>query len=171
MAISESIFLTGFMGAGKSTVGRQLALRLGCPFVDLDCLIEETAGQTITEIFSKQGESYFRQLETKTLTGIPTQKPCVYATGGGIVMSENNRRLMHLNGRIVYLNAEWQTLQSRLSGSRDRPLLSPERDRSSVRKLFEKRIPAYEDADLVVTTDNKSVDEVVSEILKELSRF
>ena len=77
MPLSAHIFLTGFMGAGKSTVGRELAVQLGCPFVDLDGLIEEASGQTIPELFSMHGESFFRQLETKTLTGLPADQACV----------------------------------------------------------------------------------------------
>ena len=168
--LAGRIFLTGFMGAGKSTVGRELARRLGCPFIDLDRLIEETAGTTIAEIFSTHGENYFRQLETNTLTGLPSAEACVYATGGGIFMSEDNRRFMRSTGRVVYLRAEWQTLKSRLAGSRDRPLLSAEDDWSSVKNLYTMRTPAYADADLVVSTDDKSVEQVAAEIFKELSR-
>jgi len=167
---SDRLFLTGFMGAGKSTVGQQLAERLGCHFVDLDKLIEERAGKTITEIFADDGESHFRQLESEALFSLPVDRPGVYSTGGGIVTSPQNREFMQAAGRIVYLRAEWKTLQERLSGSTDRPLASPEKDWSTIRDLLESRIVNYEVADMIVDTDGKSVDWIVSYILETLNR-
>jgi len=162
------IFLTGFMGAGKSTVGRRLAECIGCEFADTDACIEEQAGKSIPRIFAEDGEAAFRQMETAVLRTLPAKKNIIYATGGGIVTSDINRSLLAEAGTVVYLRADWATLASRLADASGRPLLASAEGRAAARDLFESRIPSYETADLVVDTDNRSVEDIVELILAAL---
>ncbi len=111
---SENIFLTGFMGAGKSTVGRLLAELLQCRFIDLDEMIVAREQRSITAIFSVDGESYFRDIETAILQEIDVRQATVYATGGGIILREENRRTMRLLGWTIYLQTSWSTIRKRL---------------------------------------------------------
>jgi shikimate kinase len=150
---SNRIFLTGFMGAGKSTIGKLLANLLMCPFVDIDELIVRQEGRTIAEIFTADGEDTFRDCETKALKSLCQQPPAVYATGGGIVLRAENRREMKNHGRIVYLKADWPTLMNRLQQSVGRPLVDPEKGWDVPRTLWLERLPFYEEADIVVDTD------------------
>ena len=164
----RNIFLVGFMGAGKTTVGRILAQKLGYIYIDADMLIEERAGRTITEIFSEKGEEYFRDLETETLKSLSDKEKQVIATGGGAVMSEENRNLMESGGVTVYLKAPAHVIWDRVKDSKSRPLLQVEDPFGTIEKLLEKRIPAYERADLTVDTESLSAEEVASEIIGKL---
>lgn len=143
------IFLTGFMAAGKTTVGRELAALLAAPFVDLDREIEERAGASVAGIFARDGEAAFRHLERRELARITARvdDPLVVATGGGTVGDEENRRLMTENGRIVWLDPDFEVLSARLSGAAagERPLF---RDRDQARRLFERRRGDYRHADV-----------------------
>ena len=164
----ENIFLTGFMGAGKSTVGILLAGILDCPFVDLDVVIIESEQRSIAEIFATESEHYFRNCETTLLKELATDPARVYATGGGIVAREDNRREMRRLGLIVYLKTEWRTLESRLQKSSGRPLVNTENDLTEVKNLWEKRLPFYTDADLTVATDELTPSQVAQKIKMEL---
>lgn len=114
----RNIFLTGFMGAGKSTIGRRLARRLGYRFADLDELIAAREGRSIAEIFAAQGEAYFRDCEAAVLAEQTTADQVVFATGGGIVGRAENRAMMRQLGSVVYLRAAWSTLEQRLAKGR-----------------------------------------------------
>jgi shikimate kinase len=166
--LKENVFLTGFMGAGKSTVGNLLAGLLSCPFVDLDEKIVEFENHTIAEIFAVEGESYFRDCETRVLKALAQEPATVYATGGGLVVRDENRREMRRLGQSVYLKAGWQTLEKRLRKSTGRPLVNTENDWSEVKTLWEKRQPFYNDADLVVATDELTPLQVAQKITMEL---
>lgn len=166
--MSENIFLTGFMGAGKSTVGRKLARRLGYRFADLDQLIVAREGRSIPEIFAAQGEVYFRDCETAVLAEQGAAKDTVFATGGGIVARAENRFLMKQAGLVVYLRAGWQTLERRLSRGSGRPLADPTKGWESIRRLWESRLPWYEEADVIIDTDHERVDAVVRDIITRL---
>jgi shikimate kinase len=159
-----NIFLTGFMGAGKSTVGELLAARLNTPFLDLDAMIVQRENRTIAEIFATDGEGYFRDCETSTLKALRQQAIAVYATGGGIVERDENRRDMKAIGRILYLKTGWPTLRTRLQQSVDRPLIDPERGWHDVKALWTRRQVFYEDADLIVETDGLTPLEVTEKI-------
>jgi shikimate kinase len=161
----KAIVLVGFMGAGKSTVGRVLAKLSGVPLVDLDALIVQQQGCTIPEIFAGQGEGAFRHYETEALRTLKRAEPIVLATGGGIVGCQENWQLMRSLGLIIYLRASWETLRARLVGSTDRPLASAGRSESDIKNLLQQRLPLYEQADLVIDTDGREVDDVVQEIL------
>ena len=165
---SINIFLTGFMGTGKSTVGKLLADLLQCPFVDLDDIIVQRESHTITEIFAADGESYFRDCETEILKALRQQPCAVYATGGGIVERDENRHVMKNFGRIVYLKTCWPILKARLQQSVDRPLVDPAHGWDDVRELWIKRQSFYEDADFVVETDGLTPLAVAERIVSVL---
>jgi shikimate kinase len=143
------IFLTGFMGSGKSTVGRRLAERLGAPFIDLDEEIERRAGMTVREIFERHGELAFRQMEHEALRATLELPDVVVATGGGTMVFERNFRLIQAGGLSVWLNPPFATIAARIGtlGKRDRPLFQDERQALA---LYRERLPAYQRADLTV---------------------
>jgi len=143
------IYLTGFMGSGKSTVGRLLAERLGMPFIDLDAEIEQRAGITVREIFERHGEPVFRRLEQEALRATEEMPDAVVATGGGTMVFEGNLRWIQANGLSVWLNPPFATIASRVGGlgKRDRPLF---RDEMQALALYRERLPAYQRADLTV---------------------
>jgi shikimate kinase len=143
------IYLTGFMGSGKTTVGRRLAAALGVPFVDLDQEIELRAGQTVRLIFERLGEPAFRQMEAEALRGTLALPDVVVATGGGTMAFEGNARLIRSNGLSVWLNPPFATIASRIGGlgKADRPLF---KDEVQALALYRERLPAYRRADLTV---------------------
>lgn len=163
-----NIFLTGFMAAGKSTVGAVLARQLGYRFVDLDRQIAAREGQAIPAIFAEHGEDYFRDCEAAVLAGQALAEQTVFATGGGIVSRAGNRALMRRFGKVVYLRATWPTLEHRLSLGSGRPLADPQKGVDAIRGLWESRQPWYEEADLVIDTDHRQVEDVVVEIVTRL---
>jgi shikimate kinase len=143
------IYLTGFMGSGKSTVGRRLAERLGLPFVDLDGEIEGRAGMTVREIFERHGEAVFRRMENEALRATLEIPDVVVATGGGTMVFESNFRLIQAGGLSVWLNPPFAAIVARVGalGKRDRPLF---RDETQALALYRERLPAYKRADLTV---------------------
>jgi shikimate kinase len=143
------IYLTGFMGSGKTTVGRLLGARLGAPFVDLDVEIERRAGMTVREIFERLGEPAFRGMESEALRGILNLPDVVVATGGGTMTIEGNARLIGSSGLSVWLNPPFATIAARIGGvgKADRPLF---KDEVQALALYRERLPAYRRADLTV---------------------
>ena len=161
------LFLIGFMGAGKSTVGRSLASRLGLPFYDLDTLIEERSGQTIQEIFAAAGESAFRRLETEILRQIVSEGPGVIATGGGTFTLAENREIIQANGVSIWLDGPTDHIIERGGLGEHRPLWQGE---EKARELLERRLPAYRQADLRFDL-RESTPEKAAEHLAELLRL
>lgn len=160
-----SIFLIGFMGCGKTTVGRRLAERLGWMFVDVDSLIVEAEGRTIAEIFADGGETAFRAAESQVLAEVVSAENTVVATGGGLFSNPDNRRLLaEAGGWSVFLDVDWPVLETRL-GPQDssRPMLgSP----AEARRLFDRRLSDYSQADAIVrVNENESPDDVVEAII------
>jgi len=155
------IFLVGFMGAGKSTVGVSLALKLDWPFIDLDKEIEKSFGGPIHQIFKSRGEPFFRQLETEALKEVDRFPNCVVALGGGAFIEEKNRSLIKQLGFSVFLNLPLETVLQRCPIDDNRPLLQ---DRSSIKNLYFKRLPIYGETDLEIDA-SLSPDEIVDNIL------
>lgn len=165
--------LTGFMGAGKSSVGRILAKRLGWSFLDLDEQIQRDTGATIREIFEKQGEEAFRELEARAVALVPFLNNFVIATGGGAVLREENRAHLSRSGFVVNLYASADAILSRLSPAhlRERPLIAgktPEETRAAVEKLLAEREPFYAQADFRLDTTALAPEEAAAEILRRL---
>lgn len=157
------------MGAGKSTVGRFLAERLGYEFVDSDHEIEARTGVTIPMIFDIEGEEGFRQREETAIDDLTQRQNIVLATGGGAVLREANRRNLRTRGFVIYLRSSVESLVQRTKNDRNRPLLQTDDPEKVLRELLEKRDPLYmEVADLVVETQQVSIFRVVKQIQEEL---
>jgi shikimate kinase len=165
----KNIFLVGFMGAGKSTVGKILAEKTGYSFYDADQYIEEKAGTTITQIFAEHGEPYFRDLESEATQELAKNENQVIATGGGVVQRDRNWDAMKENGVTVYLKASVETIWERIKDDTTRPLLQVENPVETARELLNKRTPMYEKADIIVLTDNLSLEQAADEILSLLN--
>ena len=147
-----------------------LADLLKCSFADLDEIIVQREGRSITEMFALDGEGYFRDCETAILNELPQQQEAaVYSTGGGLVIREENRRQMRRLGYIVYLKASWPTLMVRLQNSVDRPLVTPKRDWDTLKDLWTRRQAFYADADIVVDADGLSPMQIAQNIVAGLT--
>jgi shikimate kinase len=164
----RNIVLVGFMGAGKSSVGMELARLTGLRLVDLDRLIVDRRGRPIKDIFAAEGEGAFRGYETEALRSIADAVGLVVATGGGVVGRPANWELMRRMGPVIYLRAPWPVLRSRIAGCRERPLAAPDRGENQVERLLRQRQPLYEQADLIVDTDHKTIPEIAEEIRLEI---
>ena len=171
MSSPDNIFLIGLMGAGKSTIGRQLARRLGKEFRDSDGEIEKRTGVNIDVIFDIEGEPGFRRRETEMLRELTAVCGIVLATGGGAVLAPENQVLLKDNGFIIYLKATAEHLAGRLRLDRRRPLLQSGDKLTKIRELLERREPVYQElADLVIETNERSIYRVVSEISKKVKQ-
>lgn len=158
------IYLLGFMGSGKSTVGDLLARALGWPLIDLDTVIEAGQGLSIREIFENSGELFFRQVERAALTEASKAEPAVIALGGGTFAQPPNVDLIQESGGVtVWLDCPPQVLRARCEGMENRPLF---RDEQSFAKLFADRLAYYRLADFRVSTDGRKPEDVVEEILR-----
>jgi len=166
------LILTGFMGSGKTSVGKALAKRLGYTFLDLDAEIVATAGCSINEIFARDSEQSFRTLESSQLELIlSASEGSVVATGGGAVLSAQNRALMRSRGVVINLKVTLEQVLLRLKGCRDRPLLAGGDAAKRATTLMDEREQFYADADIRIDTDGKSVEDVATEILCRLKGF
>jgi shikimate kinase len=168
--MKTNIALIGFMGAGKSAVGRALAAKLNMAFIDLDSLIEEKAGRSIAEIFARDGEPAFRRLEAETTAQVAGRENSVIACGGGIVLQQNNIDLMRKSSLIIYLTAEPAILLRRVLNSRERrPLLEVADPASAIDGLLKYRGPLYEKAaDVIIDTSQMDISGTVGRISEEL---
>ena len=167
-----AIVLTGFMGTGKSEVGRRLARRLGRPFVDTDHLVETRAGKTVAAIFAEDGEPAFRAFEREAVAAATAQKDAVIAVGGGAVFDETNIARLRDVGVLVCLTAEAETILRRVGDTAKRPLLAGDDPRGAIERLLAARGPLYAAvADVTVDTTGRGVDDVVVEIREWVGRF
>ena len=157
------------MGAGKTTIGKQLGKRIKTNVMDTDQHIERLLGQRITQIFSQHGESYFRELETNTLKTLPTEN-IIITTGGGIITNDTNVKWMKEKGTIVYLHADFLDLMKRLEGDSTRPLLQ-QKSLDEIKNIYDERLPQYYKADIIIDTSNKSVLEVIDEIVHQIKHL
>ena len=166
------LILTGFMGSGKSSVGKIVADLLSYRFIDLDAEIVATAGCSINDIFARDGEQAFRTLESSCLEQIlASGEGSVVATGGGAVISAQNRTLMRSRGIVINLKVTLEQVLARLNGCGDRPLLAGEDAEERATTLMNGREQFYADADIRIDTDGKSVEDVAAEILYRLKGF
>jgi shikimate kinase len=166
----DNIYLVGFMGTGKSSVGRELAKREKWEFIDLDELIEKREKRSIAEIFAKQKEPYFRQLEKQILKETSGRNNCVVACGGGIVMDKDNIDLMKKTGIMVCLAASPEVILKRTSQARHRPLLEVENHKERIKLLLNARAPYYALADSTIDTSRISVGGVTDKIIQLIAK-
>ena len=162
----ETIILIGFMGAGKTSIGRRFSEKNNMDFIDIDNLIEEKAGIMISDIFRIHGEDYFRKYETKVLSELlEIKENRVISVGGGLPMQEENRNILRQLGTIIYLEVTKETILDRIGRDMSRPLLMGEDREEKVSSLLEERDPTYRElADFTVVTDMRSFYEIIEEI-------
>lgn len=159
------LILIGFMGSGKTTVGHLLAKKLGLELVEMDKLIVKKAGKSINQIFRDEGEAKFRQLETQIAKDLEKMENVVISTGGGVVTNKINIDNLRKNGKIIFLKTSFLEIKKRLTNVKDRPLF---KNIESAKKLFDFRKKLYEQyTDLIVDTDEKSVEEITYEIISK----
>lgn len=163
----NNIILIGFMGSGKTSVGKQLAKKLKYTFCDTDQLIEKENKTSVQDIFATNGEEYFRKLETTTIRELyGSMTKTILSTGGGLPITEGNGQLLRRLGYVIYLKASKETLLKRLQGDTSRPLLVGDHVEERVENLLRLRTPLYEKvAHLTVTTDQKKFYEIIDEII------
>ena len=165
MTRSQSVFLVGPMGAGKSTIGRLLSAELKLEFIDSDKVIEERCGANIPWIFDMEGEAGFREREEQAIDELTRLSGIVLATGGGVVMREANRRHLASRGIVVYLCTSVEQQLARTAKDRNRPLLQTEDPERILRELFARRDPLYREiADIIIYTDKRNPRWVVQEL-------
>ena len=168
MKIPENIFLIGPMGVGKSTIGRQLANLLNKDFMDTDHEIEKRTGVDIPTIFDIEGEEGFRKREAAVLDEMTSGSNLVLATGGGVILLEDNRRALR-RGFVVYLSASLETLVERTRRDKSRPLLQNTDRQKKIKELMMERDPIYrQESDIIVETDGRSAKAVAKEIVDQL---
>lgn len=169
----KNLILIGFMGAGKTSVGKALTKKMGMQFVDTDERIEKEQGKKIPDIFSEYGEAYFRDLETKLLKDMLTDtKGSIISVGGGMPIREENQVLLRKLGCVCYLCASKETILSRVSNDGNRPMLNGENLEQKVDALMKSREKIYEQvAHLNICTDGCDISQVVQMILQEKRRF
>lgn len=164
-----NIYLVGMMGSGKTVTGKVLASLTGFRFVDLDQVIESEQKTTISVLFETKGESFFRDLETRTLRAAAAGTRQIISTGGGIIIRPENREIMKATGTVVFLETGLQWLLKRLRGSTDRPLLKTPDWTSRVEQLVKERMPLYKEAASVsILTDGKTAAQAAGEIVSLL---
>jgi shikimate kinase len=164
-----NIVLTGFMGTGKTAVGRHLAAELHADFVDVDMTIAQKAGRPIKDIFTSDGEAAFRKEESAVIQEVAAQDKTVIATGGGALMNAANRENLAKNGILVCLTARMGTLLERLKEDMTRPLLAGENLEQRVERLMAERQAVYDLCPVQVDTDGKSIAQVAEEIIRKVS--
>jgi shikimate kinase len=162
------VYLVGMPGSGKSSVGPELARRLGVPFVELDAEIERAAGAPVREIFEREGEARFRELEAAALVETARRDPSVVSCGGGVVLEPANRVTLRATGEVVFLSVPLEALRSRVRPAADRPLIREEGD---LERLFEQREALYREFAAHVVDASGSVEQVAAAIERELLRW
>ncbi|MFK5893219.1 MAG: shikimate kinase AroK [Pseudomonadota bacterium] len=172
MLNKQRIVFVGPMGAGKTTIGKQIASHLGCDFYDSDRVIEERTGVSIPLIFELEGEEGFRRRETEVLTELCNNQNIVLATGGGAVLREENRKILQANSLVIFLNASLEQLFERTCRDRNRPLLQTKNPKQKLKKLLEERLAIYEQmSHIIVKTDNQSIHHTVNNILEKIDAY
>ena len=160
----KTIYLTGFMGAGKTTVGKRLAEKTGLDVIDTDEVIMKKTACTIEEIFQTKGENHFRALESEVLFSLPTEN-VIITTGGGMVLKDENRAFMKKNGIVIFLYCSPENIFERLQDDDSRPLLKGDR-KKEIKNRLEARMDKYREADYIIDTNDQTVEETVDTIIE-----
>ena len=163
----NNIYLVGFMGCGKSAIGRVLARMTYRRFMDTDALIVEQEGMPISQIFEERGEAYFRRVETEVLKKLTKEKKRIISCGGGVAMRTENVEEMRRGGHIVLLSAKPETILKRVARDENRPLLKGRKTIEGITELMEARLPHYQAAAYItVATDDRSMEDIAAEICR-----
>lgn len=165
----NNLILIGFMGSGKTSVGLRLSYRLRTPVEDTDRLIERKEGCSVSDIFARKGEEYFRRQETALLRELVAKKyKCIYSTGGGMPVRQENRELLRQLGTVIYLRVRPETVYERLKGDNTRPLLQCTNPLERIRELLGSRSEAYEAcADVILDVDDMDMEKIMDLICRE----
>jgi shikimate kinase len=163
--LQKNIALIGFMAVGKSAIGRTLARKLRRRFVDLDRVIEKAEGSKVREIFEREGEAYFRQLEKQALATVLEANNQVIATGGGVILDDQNIQILRDKAVLIGLSAEMDVLLARAGDGPKRPLLHGSNRREKIEDLLRQRAARYAQAHVTIDTSNLTVDQVVKKII------
>lgn len=162
----KPLYVIGFMGAGKTTIGQALAAHWDMPVIDTDDAVEEAEGRSIPDIFSQDGEEAFRRMETAQLKRV-TANNTIITTGGGIVLKQENREWMAQHGTVLYLHCEPEEVYRRLEDDSSRPLLNGDKKQQIASRL-EERLPLYKEAHITIDTTNRTVPEIVEAITAKI---
>ena len=169
--LRRTVVLVGMMGSGKTAIGRNMAERLNVPYVDSDAEIETAANATISEIFERSGEPFFRDRETEVISRLLQSEPCVLSTGGGAFLAERNRTAISEHGVAVWLDADLDLLWERVRHKDTRPLLRTMNPRATLAAIFKERGPIYAKAELCALADPAfSIDEMTDHVLDVLAQ-
>ena len=165
--MKNHIYLIGYMGTGKTTVGNLLSSKLSLPLLEMDEILTDRFSMSISEIFDAFGEDAFRSAEEDLLEEISTmENPSIVSCGGGVILSDNNRRILRESGTTVLLQADPMEIFKRLQNNNTRPLLSGGNKLEKISKIYEERLPLYKEAaEIIIDTDNKTPEEIVDELI------
>jgi len=169
--VMKNIVLTGFMGTGKTEVGKELARLLDVPLIDIDSNIEKSEQMTINDIFKQRGEIKFREIETRMIRKISQRENIVISTGGGAVMKDENMEALRRNGIVICLMASPETILLRISNNSDRPLLQGENPLRKIEELLHIRQPFYDKADIIIDTENRTPLQIAEEIIERIRNY
>ncbi|MDQ8193844.1 shikimate kinase [Coraliomargarita sp. SDUM461004] len=161
-----NLYLVGFMGVGKSAIGRRVARELGLRFIDSDDQIEREQGRKIPELFASKGEAYFRKLERQFIEHGHADRGCVVSCGGGLVVQEGMKELLKQKGVVICLFASAESIIERTSRNKNRPLLNVPNPEEKVRALLAEREPIYMDSGACITTEGRTIPEVVRHMIR-----
>ena len=164
----ENIIITGFMGTGKSIVAEELARKLKMEFIDMDQIIEEVQGMSISDIFDRYGEKYFREQENKLVKELSRKENIVIATGGGTLLSSDNTRILSQKGNVICLYADPQVIYNRVKRKNGRPLLNGEKILDKINHLLKERKKIYDNIKWKIDTTNFTTQKVVDKIINLL---
>lgn len=169
MKLRKTVVMVGMMGAGKTAVGRAVATKLGVPFLDSDAEIEQAANRSIAEIFSRDGEAFFRAKETQVIDRLLENEPSILSTGGGAFLAEGNREIISDKGVSVWLNADLDLLWQRVKHKDTRPLLRTPDPLASLTTLYNARVPTYGLADIAVKSDPEfTIEDMADRVIDAL---
>ena len=170
--IAGNLIFIGLMGAGKTTIGKCLAQRLGWQFYDSDQEVVKRTGVPISTIFELEGEASFREREHAVISDLSQLKHCVIATGGGAILRHENRQLLQQSGTVIYLSTSVDCILKRTAQDKSRPLLQVDNPRERLEKLFQERDPLYRDiADHIVETHSQAIPTVVNQLIQQLNLY